>query len=200
MSAPRDRLRELVARARLADEPSRAELDRAWGDIARDVRRGVAPPFDLSAAVVAPPAAVTAAGGLAAKALVAVVATASAGGIAWWAVDRPSPPATPVVAAPARSAERDSLSAELALLARARQAFAAQDPQAARAALAEHGRRFPAGALAEDREALRALVLCEGQRTRSEGHKVAARFLEDHPRSLHADRVAAACLGGQRAR
>jgi len=58
--------------------------------------------------------------------------------------------------------------------------------------LEDHARRFPNGALAEERDAARVLALCDLQRL-DEARDVARRFLREHPRSPLAPRVAHAC-------
>ncbi len=68
------------------------------------------------------------------------------------------------------------------MLQPARQAVARQDFAAALAAIAEHQRRFPAGQLAEEREALRVKALLGAGRAAEAQHAGDA-FRERFPRS-----------------
>jgi hypothetical protein len=81
---------------------------------------------------------------------------------------------------------------ELALIQRAQSSLASGEPKAALATLAEHARRFPRGAMNEDRLALRAVALCSSGRL-EEGRAAAKRFTTRHSRSLYRDRVTEAC-------
>lgn len=78
---------------------------------------------------------------------------------------------------------RESYAAELALLQRAQIAYAGRDYVDALALAAEHGRRFPNGRLAEEREALRVRALTRAGRT-DEAERAAAAFAERFPRSV----------------
>jgi hypothetical protein len=107
----------------------------------------------------------------------------------------PQPRAVPRVrsASPAeRSADEQAVSEELGILLRAQTAMRAGRPEAALAALDEHARRFPLGALAEERSSERVFALCALGRT-GEAHVEAARFLSAFPRSPAAARVSASC-------
>ena len=95
-------------------------------------------------------------------------------------------PAELVAAAPSTLAE------EVRLLSSAQRALNEGDPTTALARLAEHGRRFPSGTMAEERDAARALALCRAGR-REEAQAAAARFLADRPTSPLAARVRASC-------
>jgi hypothetical protein len=89
----------------------------------------------------------------------------------------------------------DELPAETALLRRAQAALSLHTETSAGEALAaldEHARRFPAGTLAEEREATRALALCAAGRI-GEAQGAARSFLAAHPTSPLAHRVRAAC-------
>jgi hypothetical protein len=86
------------------------------------------------------------------------------------------------------------LDVELALLRDAHTALRDGDGAGALALLREHARRFPAGALSEERDAARVLALCKVGRV-AEARDVASRFLREHPRSPQASRVARACDG-----
>ena len=105
-----------------------------------------------------------------------------------------SPPALRVVAAPRGSAGRlrhpsrsttaeESYAAEIELLQRAQAAYASRSFAVALALLAEHGRLFPKGRLAEEREALRVRSLARSGRP-DDARRVAAAFAERFPRSV----------------
>ena len=78
---------------------------------------------------------------------------------------------------------QESYAAELALLQRAQVAYAGGDFVNALALVAEHGRRFPRGRLAEEREALRVRALLRAGRT-EEARRAEAGFAERFPRSV----------------
>jgi len=92
------------------------------------------------------------------------------------------------VSRPAVVAAEDRLSAEVALLDRARDELT-RDPAAALALLGEHARRFPAGALADVRGAVEAEALCRQGRA-DEAQARAASLLAEHPNSAAARRFA----------
>ena len=83
---------------------------------------------------------------------------------------------------------------ELALLQPARAALAREDYAATLAATAEHERRFPAGQLTEERDALRVLALA-GERRVAEAARAARAFRARFPRSLLLNRVEDAVSG-----
>jgi hypothetical protein len=85
----------------------------------------------------------------------------------------------------------DPLSAELALIERARQGLKSDNPQQALAALNEHGARFPNGVMAQERRALHALALCSLGDAR--GNQEAQRFLAQNPGSPLASHLRAGC-------
>jgi hypothetical protein len=87
----------------------------------------------------------------------------------------------------------DTLAEENRLLSRARAALIAEQPERALTQLAEHARRFADGILAQEREALRAVALCEADR-HDEGARAARAFLKAHPQAALARRVRSACL------
>jgi hypothetical protein len=112
------------------------------------------------------------------------------------------PPAAPAIAPQCNSAAKpsrpkhstsaqESYSAELGLLERAQAAYASRDFGLALALVAEHGRRFQNGRLAEEREALRVQSLAGSGRT-DEADRAAATFAERFPRSVLLQR-----LGGE---
>jgi hypothetical protein len=86
-----------------------------------------------------------------------------------------------------------TLAEENRLLAQARAALIDERPEQALARLADHARRFPDGVLAEERQALRAVALCEAGRN-AEGDAAASSFLREHPQAALAQRVRSACL------
>jgi hypothetical protein len=90
----------------------------------------------------------------------------------------------------------ESYAAELALLRRAQAAYGNHDFPTALRLLAEHGRRFPNGRLAEEREALRVRALSGSGRSdaaRLAAHSFAVRF----PRSVLLSRTMAAADAGE---
>jgi hypothetical protein len=66
------------------------------------------------------------------------------------------------------------------------------DAEAALAQLAEHAAKYPQGALADEREGIRAIALCRAGRS-SEGKPLAERFLSATRKSSLATRVRTAC-------
>lgn len=85
----------------------------------------------------------------------------------------------------------DRLRAEVALMDRARAALEHDDAEALFRLTREHGRRFPDGALVEERQAWQAIAACRL------GHADAATradaFLRAHARSAQADKLRRAC-------
>ena len=103
-------------------------------------------------------------------------------------------PSAPIVALPSvlptksqRSGRlataQESYAAELRLLQRAQVAYGAREFSEALALVAEHGRIFPSGRLAEEREALHVRALSGAGRT-EEATRVAAAFATRFPRSI----------------
>jgi hypothetical protein len=86
-------------------------------------------------------------------------------------------------AAPSSSSPADAYALELRILERARAAVASGDFSAALRAVANHQRRFPAGRLQEEREALRVKAL-SGLGRNEEAGRAAERFRERFPRSV----------------
>jgi len=78
---------------------------------------------------------------------------------------------------------QESYAAELDLLQRAQAANAGRRFSSALALLGEHGRRFPHGRLAEEREALRVRALVASGRSQ-EARSAAAAFTQRFPRSV----------------
>ncbi|WP_437959557.1 hypothetical protein WME76_07795 [Sorangium sp. So ce119] len=95
----------------------------------------------------------------------------------------------PAAPAPAEAAaiDGDELLRESNLIDRAR-AAAAQDPDAALAAVSEHQREFPAGRLAEEREYVAIRALMRLGRV-DEARARAGSFLARYPSTSYADRV-----------
>ena len=83
------------------------------------------------------------------------------------------------------------LAAERAVLDMARTALNRGDPANALAATAEHEKRYPRGALAEEREAIAVRALSEGGR-KAEAKARAERFKKSHPESILLPAVLAA--------
>jgi len=97
------------------------------------------------------------------------------------------PSASGAAAAPASSG---SLQDELALIRAADAALRAGNPARALALTDEHARRFPRGALSEERAGMRILALCAMGNASSSG---AAAFLASHAGSPLAPRIRTAC-------
>jgi hypothetical protein len=89
---------------------------------------------------------------------------------------------TPPVPQPPRSSESD-LTAENALITRARAALVRGDADGALAAVEEHETRFASGALSEEREVVRVQALVAADR-RDEAGARARRFHEQFPNSM----------------
>lgn len=119
--------------------------------------------------------------------------------------EQPSEPSPPVLSieelareVPSRAASKrratvrseDHLAREVALLSRAGSELHAGRPAAALEALEEHARRFPRGALVQERAAGRARALCALGRTKEAQLELA----KLPPSSPHAARAAKACL------
>ncbi len=100
--------------------------------------------------------------------------------------DEPSP-------APAEPVPGSTLAEENRLLSQAREALIDRAPERALVRLGEHAQRFPAGVLSEERQALRAVALCEAGRD-ADGDAAARAFLHAHPQAALAERVRSACL------
>lgn len=100
-------------------------------------------------------------------------------------------PAVPTVATPAprASAPPASITEEIAIVSRARQALRAGDVAAASSALDAHDRQFPHGALGEESMVLRVEITHTSDPAR--GKRLGRAFLAKHPESPHAARVRA---------
>jgi hypothetical protein len=104
----------------------------------------------------------------------------------------PGPRGNPRVAARPGA---DTLSSEVALLGQATLDLNQGQPAEALATFEEHERRFPAGALAEERMAGEAEALCALGRTR-EAKLEASRLTAGYPGSSHLKHVRTACGWG----
>jgi TolA-binding protein len=111
---------------------------------------------------------------------------------------RASAPGLPPVEVPAPSARsqhhhrllapQESYAAELQLLQRAQSEYASHDFANALVLVAEHGRRFPNGRLAEEREALRVRSLARAGRG-DEARRALASFAKRFPHSAFLPRL-----------
>jgi len=99
---------------------------------------------------------------------------------------------SPSAPAAAPSSSVPSVTREVELLAEAQSAINAGDGARALVLLDEHARRFPSGAMSQEREAARVFALCALGRT-GEARAAAERFLSAFPTSPQAARVRASC-------
>jgi hypothetical protein len=123
-------------------------------------------------------------------------------------VAEPEPPVVPATEAEPRAAEpsrrsqapavADRLRAEVALMDRARAALERDDADALWRLTGEHARRFPDGALVEEREAWQAIAACRLGHARAAARAEA--FLRAHPRSAQADKLRRACAAAMQTR
>ena len=102
----------------------------------------------------------------------------------------PAPSIVPASTPPSSSSPRarDALAREVALLSRATSALRAGHPAAALRTLADHQRRFPTGALVEERRAAKAQALCLLGRV-GEGRAELARLTPQSPAAATAQQV-----------
>lgn len=113
-------------------------------------------------------------------------------------VNAPAPAAPTVkpiakpTSSPAAIVATDTITEEAALLRAAHASLASGDGASAMRALDEHARRYPRGALAEEREAARVLALCAQGRA-SEARASASAFVSANPRSPYAAQVRRSC-------
>jgi hypothetical protein len=113
--------------------------------------------------------------------------------------DAPEPSVSPAVRAPLPSTAKsattqrgDDVDAELVLMTQAQRALDRRDPSAALGVLARHGREYPHGAFAVEREGMRAIASCAAKR--GDGRALAERFVAANPTSPLVSRVRATCL------
>ena len=99
----------------------------------------------------------------------------------------------PVARSSAASTLPDSLPEEVRVLSRAEQQLNSGHADEALRTLAEHERRFPSGALAEERMAARVQALCALGRLAAARAEL-ARFAQAYPRSPHLDRARRLCV------
>lgn len=85
-------------------------------------------------------------------------------------------------------------SEELALLRRAERAVRGDNAALALALIAELEQRYPRSSLLEERRAVELLAHCSARAT--DALPRAQRFLREHPRSVHAGRIAQQCADG----
>ena len=104
----------------------------------------------------------------------------------------PAPATEPPPAIEPAPAPVDTLAEETRMLERTRQALHASRPGDALSILDECKRKFPAGRLAPERAALRAIALCDAGRS-DEGSTAADAFLAAHSGHALASRVRRAC-------
>jgi hypothetical protein len=110
-------------------------------------------------------------------------------------VESASTPARPGVRASVASVPSDSLPEEVRLLSRAEQQLSAGHADEALRTLGEHERRFPSGALAEERLAAQVQSLCALGRV-AEAKADLTKLARAHPQSPHLDRARKFCGQG----
>jgi type IV secretory pathway VirB10-like protein len=108
------------------------------------------------------------------------------------AVAVPAPPPRASASPPARANTDQSVAAEVALLRKVSASLRAGDAKGALAGVDEHARRFPNGALAEERDMERIVALCKLGR-RDEAEQATKLFSTAYPTSSHEARIRAAC-------
>lgn len=111
----------------------------------------------------------------------------------------PSPVANRVPTSPSNVDSRAStpslqIGAEVDLLRRAQEALHDGNADAALVLLDEHAKKFPNGALSEERDAARILALCDAHRV-DDARASAKAFSSAHPASPSAARIASSCAG-----
>jgi hypothetical protein len=108
------------------------------------------------------------------------------------AVAAEAPPALPNGKAARPRLSSENLDAEVSLLRAAQQALQGGRYPEALAKLSEHAQRFPRGLLRDEREASRAIALCQGGQS-SSGQSRARDYLRTNAQSPLAARVQSAC-------
>jgi hypothetical protein len=107
-------------------------------------------------------------------------------------VESPSVVARPGAPSSTARSPSDSLPEEVRLLSKAEQQLSAGHPAEALTTLGEHERRFPGGALAEERLAARVQSLCALERV-NEARTDLAKLARTYPGSPHFDRARRFC-------
>jgi len=111
----------------------------------------------------------------------------------------PKPAASPVIApavpepAPVEAPAPHSLAEELRLMSGAQQALRQHQPGDAMRLLEEHATRYPTGEMAEERAAIRILVLCEMNEV-EDARREAEAFFSRSPHSPSTQRVRDSCI------
>jgi hypothetical protein len=190
--------RRLIAEAQAEDLPRPGAEERLWQALAQQLDRPLPPTaaraheaLSLAKAASGLSAAVMAGG---------AVGIACVGAAIWFALQPTAavPPASraPHVVVPASSegsVERVStLSEEAELIAEAQRALHSDTPERALVPVERHARRFPEGALAQEREAVRVLALCALDRMPEARHAHGA-FLARWPASPLAAKLQDEC-------
>lgn len=111
------------------------------------------------------------------------------------ATEKPRPVSTPPAVSAFTRDSTSSVEAEMVLIGDARDALRAGETTRALVLLDEHARRYPIGALGEERDAMRITSLCVLGRV-AEARAAASQFLRARPDSPHAGRVRASCGSG----
>jgi hypothetical protein len=108
----------------------------------------------------------------------------------------PGPTLPAKVAAPSGPSREEGrpgrFSDEVQLIRSAKLALDRGEPTLARQWLDQHGRRFPDGVFAAERDALRVVIDCSEDASTA-GRRAAQRFLSTYPGSIHRDRIVRAC-------
>ncbi|WAS94886.1 hypothetical protein [Nannocystis punicea] len=93
---------------------------------------------------------------------------------------------------PVGGSQVDPVLEELMLIQQIKDALDADRPGDALTAIDAHARKFARGSLAEEREALRVVALCDAGEA-GRGERAQAVFMRTYPRSAYRERVRAAC-------
>jgi hypothetical protein len=206
--------RRLIDDVLAADQPDPSAAARSWSALAERLHEPLPPTAAAAEAALEASGPLAKAGVLAQLGglKVAVVAGVMcvAGGV-WFATQQPAavpappqPRAVPAATATPSPAEHEhelvpqpaaagsTLSEEARLIALAQRALSAGNPARALALIEEHRRSYAGGALAQERDAARVLVLCALGRSR-EARDARKQFLRDWPGSALTARVRSAC-------
>lgn len=219
MKALSDESKRVIAEASAADLPSPALQARLWEGLSQRLSEPLPETAAAASAALdaAAPASVTTASlaGVGAKLVIGALSLGALGAlgfVAYRTVGAPEPAAAPpsaphastvpaavepVAPAPAGALPTPEqpasrLSEETQLMAAMQRALSGAAPSRALALIDQHRRRFPRGALAQEREAARVLALCALGR-HAEAHTARQRFLRAWPDSPLTRRVRAEC-------